>query len=930
MSKDPERWDEKIISTPFATLTKRDVYEYYSDPAVKNRILRAANGGETVVRQSFAPGRDVLRRKDPAGNLIRMTSKKYDELKDIRMSEVHPTFGKKVDFLLADVDPKGKVPWQKTKAIAETIAKTMQTHPDVKKVDVRFSGGRGFYVQGHLGKTMGVDAARNMTKHILDGVARRPDVTFGVPQSGQIRIDTTPLKNRGSVRAPYSLDARTGLVSAPVSLSKLPKAQKSDFTVNKALKEVQKNAEDISIRPTTPEDVKRWQLNPDIDLSEKQYRYRTAVGPEDSLAGFATLDPASRELRNLWVQPEFRRRGIAKRLIHAFDKMPEKLDLRTNNRAAQELYRSLGFERQKPIDDTYEHWTLRRKNEVSKKAADISKKKMLERQKKMNVPTTTLPEASKKVWERSQEAAGKLFKPITVMEPEKVKKASAEIMRPLSYDHLINNLPPEGRKRFELMREAVMLSPERPMGIPQFTGEWKNNIHYIREHPAYIEWKKKVRSAADYQAKLQDIARRAEELGGSMFRESILRSYDAPTGPTTYLGKGHPFMLPKKAEFAPKENLRPLLEGALAAAAQKTASYDDILEGIETPAIRDQMLNALRQYEGFKDKSHGVQHIRETADAARQIHKGSNVDLEQLLSAAILHDLGRDAEMAGGDPHEIGGARMARPYLEPFTPGVRRNIAHAIRQHRGSGIPRTTLAKMVRDADKLPIVTNHGATLRRLAEYRLAQGADPKTIPEDARRYVLNHVTKKENAGMLTPQAQALATAPRPEWEALKQDPKAWKAAIQPYLKQAEYYAPGIPSKTTKPIPKLENQPWMLSIQRHHAHKAGTHYDLRLVDPKTDQAHSFAIPKARLPHRRDRMLLAMQQPTHTADYALNFEGEIPEGAYGAGRVTMPFKEPIDVIRSNADKIHFVRKNGQRYVLFRSGREGPRWGFKRLK
>jgi hypothetical protein len=386
--KDPQRWDEKIISTPFATLTKKDVFDYYSNPTVKNQIMRAVNGGETIIRQSFEPGRDVLRRKDTAGDLIHMTSQKYDELKDVRMSEVHPTFGKKVDFLLADVDPKGKVPWQKTKAIAETIAKTMQTHPDVKKVDVRFSGGRGFYVQGHLGKTMGVDAARNMTKHILDGVARRPDVTFGVPQSGQIRIDTTPLKNRGSVRAPYSLDARTGLVSAPVSLSKLPKVQKTDFTVTKVLK------------------------------------------------------------------------------------------------------------------------------------------------------------------------------------------------------------------------------------------------------------------------------------------------------------------------------------------------------------------------------------------------------------------------------------------------GIR---------------------------------------------------------------------------------------------------------------KKAEEFAPGIPmSRKIQPIPKLENQPWMLSIQRHHAHKAGTHYDLRLVDPKTNQAHSFAVPKARLPRRSDRMLLAMQQPTHTADYALNFEGEIPKGTYGAGKVTMPFKEPVEVIKSTADKIHFQRDNGQKFVLFRTGSEGPRWGFKRLK
>jgi hypothetical protein len=387
MTKDPKRWDEKIISTPFATLTKKDVFDYYNNPAVKNKIMRASNGGETLIRQSFKPGQDVLRRKDPAGELIQLTSKKFDELNAIRMSEVHPTFGKKVDFLLADVDPKGKVPWQQTKVIAETIAKTMQTRPEVKKVEIQFSGNRGFYIRGLLKKQMAVDSARKLTKSVLDGIARRPDVTFGVPRSGQIRIDTTPLKNRGSVKSPFSLDARTGLVAAPVPLDKLPKVQKTDFTIDKVLAGIKKNA-----------------------------------------------------------------------------------------------------------------------------------------------------------------------------------------------------------------------------------------------------------------------------------------------------------------EFAP-------------------------------------------------------------------------------------------------------------------------------------GIP-------------------------------------------DSRKIV--------------------------------------------------------------PIPTIKNQSWMMTIQRHNADKAGKHYDLRLIDPKTDKAHSFAVPKARLPRRSDRMLLALQQPTHTADYALNFEGKIPKGTYGAGKVTMPFKEQVEVIKGNADKLHFQRNNGQKYVLFRTGDEGRRWGFKRLK
>lgn len=135
-------------------------------------------------------------------------------------------------------------------------------------------------------------------------------------------------------------------------------------------------------------------------------------------------------------------------------------------------------------------------------------------------------------------------------------------------------------------------------------------------------------------------------------------------------------------------------------------------------------------------------------------------------------------------------------------------------------------------------------------------------------------------------------------------------------------------AKTILAIPSVKNKMWTLSVQKHDAKKAGMHYDVRLVDPDTGKAHSFAIPKARLPSKNSRMLLAVQMPTHSADYALNFTGTIPTGTYGAGEVTMPIKEKIKIIKANADRISFERKNGQAYSLFRT--KGNNWGFKQKK
>jgi hypothetical protein len=244
--KDPARWNEPLVKTPTGVLTKQKIFDYYSVPQIQKQILDAVGKREVVVRQSFEVGKDILRRKTPQGGFIKLDKPKFKNLIETRATEFHPTFGKKTDLLLADIDPRKNVPWAKTKAITEAIAKTMKMHPDVKDVQVRFSGGRGFYVQGKLDKAINVDRARELSKKLLDNIAQRPDVTFGIAhRPDEIRIDTTPLKFRGSIRAPFSLNAATGLVSAPVSLEKLQKIEKSDFTVDKILRSFKKKAESL-------------------------------------------------------------------------------------------------------------------------------------------------------------------------------------------------------------------------------------------------------------------------------------------------------------------------------------------------------------------------------------------------------------------------------------------------------------------------------------------------------------------------------------------------------------------------------------------------------------------------------------------------------------------------------------------------------------
>lgn len=142
-------------------------------------------------------------------------------------------------------------------------------------------------------------------------------------------------------------------------------------------------------------------------------------------------------------------------------------------------------------------------------------------------------------------------------------------------------------------------------------------------------------------------------------------------------------------------------------------------------------------------------------------------------------------------------------------------------------------------------------------------------------------------------------------------------------------FAPGISmSRATHALPELKDKTWTMAVQAHDARKAGMHWDLRLVDPDTTHAHSWAVPKSKLPSPGDKPILAVRTPTHTADYALHYGVNGPKAiheGYGKGMVEMVHKEPVNVLSSQPDKIKFERTiNGlpQQYVLFQT--KGHSW------
>jgi len=114
-------------------------------------------------------------------------------------------------------------------------------------------------------------------------------------------------------------------------------------------------------------------------------------------------------------------------------------------------------------------------------------------------------------------------------------------------------------------------------------------------------------------------------------------------------------------------------------------------------------------------------------------------------------------------------------------------------------------------------------------------------------------------------------------------------------------------------------------VQRHDA--SHLHFDFRLE--LDGVLKSWAIPKE--PNDKDKRL-SIQVDDHNLSYA-NFEGEIAEGNYGAGKVKIWDKGKYDLESRKENKIVFIlhgKKLKGRFCLLRFKKVGKGWLFFKVK
>lgn len=232
-----------MSNTPPAALTKHDIAEYYSDPAVRASILAQIKNKPVMTVQTLPKG-DVLRRNDSAGKPLRILQALNDagNPQDLawytgrRYSEFHPTIGRKTRSVWVDIDPGPDSDFEAVKPVVAEVENALKKVPGVKDTRINYSGGRGFHIRGNLRRKSDTDAMRKS----IDAHLRTldiPNAVFKKPKGKEIRLDTSTLKNKGSIRAAYSLNSETGRVAVPLTQRELRGFQPEQADLNRILRE---------------------------------------------------------------------------------------------------------------------------------------------------------------------------------------------------------------------------------------------------------------------------------------------------------------------------------------------------------------------------------------------------------------------------------------------------------------------------------------------------------------------------------------------------------------------------------------------------------------------------------------------------------------------------------------------------------------------
>jgi hypothetical protein len=153
-------------------LSKETYQSYYADPLTQRRISDEMDEHSVLVRQQH-DGKYVFRRYADSRGSGDRTPLRIERPADVgeharqHAVEFHKVIGPTTKRIWVDLDPQEGFGLGRTKTVAQMVADEMAKIPEVKNTAIRFSGNRGFYVEGQLHTESSTDAMRERLKEAL-------------------------------------------------------------------------------------------------------------------------------------------------------------------------------------------------------------------------------------------------------------------------------------------------------------------------------------------------------------------------------------------------------------------------------------------------------------------------------------------------------------------------------------------------------------------------------------------------------------------------------------------------------------------------------------------------------------------------------------------------------------------------------------------
>jgi hypothetical protein len=219
-----------------------DIWNYYSGvgkkmlPELKGRNLFIA-----VAPKGYRAGQKPIYIRHPYhGNteFIRISSPKdFEEYHSGRTVEMHVTLPLQTPYYIIDIDAPGKFSF--TKKITAEVSDELKKLSEVRNIELRYTGKRGFHILGWLKKSKNVNDARDYLKDWLKQTfGDRDDVVLGEsPKGSKPALGLSPMKVNGGQVALWSLRV-SGLCCVEVPRVQLMSFEREDASIDKVYKKI--------------------------------------------------------------------------------------------------------------------------------------------------------------------------------------------------------------------------------------------------------------------------------------------------------------------------------------------------------------------------------------------------------------------------------------------------------------------------------------------------------------------------------------------------------------------------------------------------------------------------------------------------------------------------------------------------------------------